>query len=639
MKNEARHVVIFTKFLPLVLGALLIISVLVVSGYFKPVMAFNGQPLSIQAALMQPGDCVDDADGANDEPGQKDLTRGCIETASRDPVHVSWNWDITGLSGNNSADGCALFDTDLNGLADYAVCNSLRGTPPVQVPTYPVLYTCNDTRADRCASGVETPITYGSTCSIINNSTDWPYDDPFTTGDDYPYDTVSDCYIALGDVGFPVYPVNLLDVCSFPSLQENSDPSDCVIRSESQGNLEIHKDVVPDNNATNWLINVTGNTPFSYTLTGDDTTFNKVVTPGLYTITETAGANTSPGYASSWSCTNSAVDPADVISGTGTTITNLDVTEGSVWDCFFTNEVKADITVTKTDEVTSWPWVKRIGTPYMYTLQIHHVDTTTDVTAYDVSLVDTLDPSLDYRSDETAYLYEVKINDVLVSPQPVCTWVDDATIDGLGGTFSCADIGDLGSTDVATVTFWVMAAPGTPVTNLIETGICDPATHIGTSPEYSYVDPYTGETIVMPPVTGLVDICNVVSVATSSPELSYANNQDSEPADIGLPTVVTLGWFDVTKAGTRGITLGWETVNEMNNLGFNIYRSKTIDGKKKLLNAELIPAENPGSTMGALYQFRDRTAMPKKLYFYWLEDVDQNGITTLHGPVKAKLKR
>ncbi len=596
----------------------MIIGVLVVSGYFTTMVTLGGPTLSVQAAWALE-DCVDDDDGANDEPGQEDLTRGCIEIASRDPIHVTWNWDITGLSGNNSADGCALFDTDLNGLADYAICNSWRRTLPEQVVTYTVLYTCNDTRADRCAGGVETPIVYGSSCSIVNGNAAFPYNDPFSSGDTYPYDTVAECYIALGDVDFPTYPVNLLDVCSYPSLQPNSDPSDCVIRSETKGNLEIHKDVVPDDPASNWVINVTGPTSFAYTLNGDDTTFNKVVTPGSYTITESAGANTRPGYASSWSCTNSAVSPAVVITGLGTTISILNVTAGSVWDCFFTNEVKVDIMVIKTDKVESWPWVKRIGTPYKYTIEIKHADTTTGVTAYDVSLVDTLDPWLDYVSDQSGYPYSVAINGTAVTPLPVCTWVDDATADGRGGTFSCLDIGNLSPTDVATVTFWVVPVSGAPVWNLIDNGTCTQ------NPSMQGATP--------------VDICNVVSVDTTSPELLTANNQDSEPADIGLPTAVTLSWFDVTKTGKKVITLGWETVDEMNNLGFNVYRSKTIDGKKKQLNPELIPAENPGMLMGGLYEFRDKTAKQNRVYYYWLEDVDLSGVTTLHGPVEAKTKK
>jgi len=51
-------------------GALLIISVLVVSGYFTPVLAFDGNPLAVRAAFVTT-DCYNDADGANASPGRK----------------------------------------------------------------------------------------------------------------------------------------------------------------------------------------------------------------------------------------------------------------------------------------------------------------------------------------------------------------------------------------------------------------------------------------------------------------------------------------------------------------------------------------------------------------------------------------
>lgn len=46
-----------------------------------------------------------DSDGANDEPGQKDLTMLTRDQSSIDPVIITWNWDIISLSGSNTADG------------------------------------------------------------------------------------------------------------------------------------------------------------------------------------------------------------------------------------------------------------------------------------------------------------------------------------------------------------------------------------------------------------------------------------------------------------------------------------------------------------------------------------------------------
>lgn len=596
------------KVVSLVMMGVLIFGALVVSGYFSPVSAFNSSPLSIRAAFTA-DDCYIDADGANDEPGQKDLTKACIDRESSDPLlNITWNWDIVSLSGANSADACALFDTNLNGFADYSLCNSWRGNPPAQILTYPVLYSCSDTRSDRCANSVPVMITYGSTCSIVNRNTSFPYNDPFTVGDSSPYDTVSECKIAYGDVGFPIYPVNLLDVCSYPSLQPNSDPSDCVITSQSRGNLEIHKDVIPDDITTQWDISVAGPTSFTDTLTGDGTTWNKLVDPGTYSITETAGSGTSlTGYSSSWSCTKSNVTPALTISGTGTSITELVIASGDIWDCTFTNVAHADISVVKSDgDYTVRPY-PAVGIPYKYTVTI--TNSVASAKAYNVNMIDTLDPYLDYISD-TDTDHPITINGVTAGS--ACAWVDDAIApSGAGGTLTCG-LGDLATGQTVTVEYWVVAVAGVPTSGIIE--IADSCTVADSS-----------------------DVCNTVEVTTTTTETDLTNNVASEPKDIGSPTAVDLAWFTVTRVGKNGITLGWETFSEVNNLGFNLYRSTSPDGTKKKLNTEIIQGVNPGSTEGAVYSYKDKGLKQKKTYYYWLEAVDLDGTTSLDGPVSAKV--
>lgn len=607
MKKRSIGSSVSGKVAALVVTGVFIFGVLVVSGYFRPVSAFNGSPLLIQAAFAA-DDCFIDADGANDEPGQKDVTKACIERQSSDPLHITWNWDIVSLSGTNSADACALFDTDLNGFADYSLCNSWRGNPPTQITRYPVLYSCGDTRSDRCANSAPVAITYGSTCSIINGNTSFPYEDPFTAGYASPYDTVSECNIALGDVGFPVYPVNLLDVCSYPSLQPNSDPSDCVITSHNRGNLEIHKDVVPDDITTKWDISVAGPTPFTDTLTGDDTTWNKLVDAGTYSITETAGSGSSlTGYSSTWSCTKSSVTPPVTTSGTGTSITGLAIVNGDIWDCTFTNVANADIAVTKSDgDYSIYPY-PAVGIPYKYTVTI--TNSAASAKAYNVNMVDTLDPYLDYISD-TDIVHPITIDGVTAGSS--CAWVDDAIApSGAGGTLTCG-LGNLATGQAVTVEYWVVAVTGVPTAGTIEIG--DSCTIADTS-----------------------DVCNTVAVTTTTTETNTTNNIASEPKDIGSPTAVDLGWFEVTRVGKNGITLGWETLSEFNNLGFNLYRSTSLDGTKKKINAEIILCVNPGSTEGAVYSYKDKGLKQKKTYYYWLEAVDLDGTTSLDGPVSAKV--
>src|SRR4029450_9155934 len=68
---------------------------------------------------------VDDA-GADDYPGQKDLNFFTFDFAGGTSVAITWGWDDTSWSGNNTGDACALIDTDQSGSgagkADFAHC-------------------------------------------------------------------------------------------------------------------------------------------------------------------------------------------------------------------------------------------------------------------------------------------------------------------------------------------------------------------------------------------------------------------------------------------------------------------------------------------------------------------------------------
>ena len=102
------------------------------------------------------------------------------------------------------------------------------------------------------------------------------------------------------------------------------------------------------------------------------------------------------------------------------------------------------------------------------------------------------------------------------------------------------------------------------------------------------------------------------------------------------PTAVELASFDATAQG-NGVLLNWETANEIDNVGFNIYRAETQSGQLVKINPYLIGAQNPGSTAGAAYSFLDESAVPGATYYYWLEDVDASGAVTKHGPVPARM--
>lgn len=100
------------------------------------------------------------------------------------------------------------------------------------------------------------------------------------------------------------------------------------------------------------------------------------------------------------------------------------------------------------------------------------------------------------------------------------------------------------------------------------------------------------------------------------------------------PTALEMSSLGATcSAGVA--TVSWETVSEVNNQGFNVYRSTAVDGAREQVNAALIPSKVPGSTTGAAYQFVDSTAVTGNTYYYWVESVDLGGATALSGPVGA----
>ncbi len=102
------------------------------------------------------------------------------------------------------------------------------------------------------------------------------------------------------------------------------------------------------------------------------------------------------------------------------------------------------------------------------------------------------------------------------------------------------------------------------------------------------------------------------------------------------PTAVTLVSFTATPQD-NAILVTWETASELDNVGFNLYRSEKADGPYTRLNTTLIPPQNPGSMLGGLYEWRDRYVMPAVIYYYKLEDVDVHGVRTVWGPLSALL--
>ncbi len=131
-------------------------------------------------------------------------------------------------------------------------------------------------------------------------------------------------------------------------------------------------------------------------------------------------------------------------------------------------------------------------------------------------------------------------------------------------------------------------------------------------------------------------------------QMNWINNQLSAPGGVPIlpvnnqactitftnPLAVTLASFEAQQVIDH-VRISWETVSETGNAGFNLYRSETPDSPGQMLNAALIPSQNPGSTSGAAYTWQDFAVQPDHRYYYWLEDVSLAGAATMHGPVSV----
>jgi hypothetical protein len=82
--------------------------------------------------------------------------------------------------------------------------------------------------------------------------------------------------------------------------------------------------------------------------------------------------------------------------------------------------------------------------------------------------------------------------------------------------------------------------------------------------------------------------------------------------------------------------VSWETVSEIDNAGFNLYRTGAFAEQPEQDDLlAYLPSQGPGSTQGFAYRYEDLTVQPGESWWYWLEDVSLSGVTTLHGPVSA----
>lgn len=183
-------------------------------------------------AIPDPAGFTMDDGGANDEPNQKDLTAQGTSFHEGD-FYTGWKWDDTSWSGNNSGDGCNLFDSDSDENANFVVCATI-GTVEGSLELLTVtVYSCSDKNEFRCTNPDVEAIYTGTDADaycVISN----------TAGPGIPgggADTVIVCNITdlAADSGVTALGSStIINTCSYPSQEPNSDPSDCIFDAPDQ---------------------------------------------------------------------------------------------------------------------------------------------------------------------------------------------------------------------------------------------------------------------------------------------------------------------------------------------------------------------------------------------------------------------
>jgi protocatechuate 3,4-dioxygenase beta subunit len=276
--------------------------------------------------------CVNDSQGVDDVPGQKDLNEMCFDDSML-PTNwdISWNWDDASWSGGNSGDACALFDSNGDGKANFAYCLQVGGDPALELNTY--LYSCNDSRSDRCAG--KSLINSNDYCNVNLVTDSFASTVPSHS---LLQDTKGVCVIPNSLIGNS-NSITMLDVCSYPSGEPNSDPSDCIrIPTQSKtGKIELIKSLIPNNDQGKFSLYVNG-TIHASNIGNSGTTGEVIVIEGTSTVQELAGTATNlADYSTGIICKDNNGGGSIIAQSTNTGPLNVPVSNNDDILCTITN--------------------------------------------------------------------------------------------------------------------------------------------------------------------------------------------------------------------------------------------------------------------------------------------------------------
>lgn len=379
-----------------------------------------------------------------------------------------------------------------------------------------------------------------------------------------------------------------------PNPVSNSATATVLVATAGQADLAVTKTGTPDpvlaGNTITYTITVTNNGPATATAVSLVDTL-----PPDATFTSIAASPSGP-----WNC--------GVPSGGTETCTNASLASGTTT---FTLLMKVNTGTAPGTVITNTATLSSsTSDPSMANNTASTSSTVASPTQADVAIVKTASSQAVAQGTSLTYTLQVSNNGpavaqnlVVTDPLPTQVTFDSVSIPSSQGTCSQAS---------GTVTCDI---PSLSVGGLVNIAINTTASTFSSST--------------------LVTNTATVSASTSDPNVS--NNTSTVSSTIESPTAVELDSFEAHVLPSGGVLIEWRTREETRNLGFHVYREDAT-GRHRL-----DPSLIAGSALlfrGGFPQHRARTyewVDPKggPGSAYWLEDVDLNGTSTMHGPVYA----
>jgi HYDIN/CFA65/VesB family protein len=135
-----------------------------------------------------------------------------------------------------------------------------------------------------------------------------------------------------------------------------------------------------------------------------------------------------------------------------------------------------------------------------------------------------------------------------------------------------------------------------------------------------------------PPGVVIDTSANTAFISGVSSFSDWTLGEPSAPSAVDLVSMKATGY-------DGGVFVEWQTGFEVSNLGFNVYREQA--GRRSLVNSDIIAGSalkvGPSVAVrsGYSYAWWDKLSKNSGDAVYYLEDLDINGRSTLHGPFKV----